>query len=54
MKPRITWDAQKGRWKLVYGKTVMDQRVRYFRFWPLAVVAALAPDVQPSVTEACS
>ena len=54
MKPRITWDAEKSRWELTYGRTVMEQRVQRFRFWPLAVVASLAPDVQQYRVEACS
>lgn len=54
MKPRISWDADAGKWRLAYGRTVMDQRVSWFRFWPLAVGAALAPDAQAARTEACS
>lgn len=46
MKPRISWDADAGKWKLVYGRTVMDQRVEWFRFWPFAVVASLSPVAQ--------
>lgn len=54
MKPRISWEKDSGQWLLTYGRSVMEKRVRRFRFWPLAVVAALAPDVQAYVPEVCS
>lgn len=53
MKPRIKWDAETSKWTLTYGRTVMDQRVRSFRFWPLAISAAHSPDAQQWMEPTC-
>lgn len=54
MKPRIKWDAARGKWKLTYGRTLMEQRVKRFSCWPLAVTEALGSDVQSYQMEPCS